>query len=154
MWFIAKDKKIRITDIVLTDNIGEYHGTISFTSVAKLYAHEGRIEMDYTKFDVCVEKQTRMSDGKIKVDCVSKEVHDKLNSVTAGYNGNTTVERLFNKLGFNYKSDYQTNNTYFSIPQCTVVTLFDKLTRSASFSNGGGAHFYMSSDGEKPSVPS
>lgn len=147
MWFTAKDKRIPITDIVLTDNIGEYHGTITFTSVAKLYAHDGCIETDFTKFDVCVENQTRMPDGKIKIDCVSKEIHDKLNSVTAGYNGNTTVEHLFNKLGFNYKSDYQTNNTYFSIPQCTVITAFDNLTRYASFSNGGGAHFYMSSDG-------
>ena len=147
MWFLVKDKKIPITDVVLTDNIGEYHGTITFTSVAKLYAHEGRVDLEHTSFDVYVENQTRMPDGKMKIDCVSKEIHDKLNSVTAGYNGNTTVERLFNKLGFNYKSDYQTNNTYFSIPQCTVVTLFDKLTRAASFSNGGGAHFYMSSDG-------
>lgn len=147
MWFIAKDKKIQVTDLVISDNIGEYHGTISFTSVAKLYAHEGRLELDFTNFDVYVENQTRMSDGKIKVDCVSKEIHEKFASITAGYNGNTTIEKLFNKLGFRYKSDYQSNNTYFSIPQCTVVTLFDKLTRSASFSNGGGAHFYMANDG-------
>lgn len=147
MWFSVKDKKIPITDLVLSDNIGEYHSTISFTSVAELYTHDGRIETDFTNFDVCVENQTRMSDGKMKIDCVSKEIHDKFCSVTAGYNGNTTVERLFNKLGFNYKSDYQTNNTYFAIPQCRVVTLFDELTRAASFSNGGGAHFYMTNDG-------
>lgn len=147
MWFLTKDKSIKITDLVLEDNIGEYHGMISFTTVAKLYAHDGRIDTDFTSFDVCVENQTRMSDGKIKVDCVSKDVHDVLNSDTAGYNGNTTVERLFNKLGFAYKSQYQTNNTYFSIPQCTVITLFDKITRSASFANGGGAHFYMGNDG-------
>ena len=147
MWFLVKNKTIPIFDLVLTDSLASYHNTISFTTVSKIYASEGIIQTDTIKYDVFVVNQTRMDNDKIKVDCVTKAVHDAFNSVTAGYVGTTTVNNLFKKLGFRYDSLYQTNNTYFSIPKCTVTSLFDKLTKYASFSNGGGAHFYMAYDG-------
>lgn len=147
MWFLASDRKIQITDLVLSDNLSTYHNLISFTSVSKLYENKGKVESDFATFEVCVRNQTRMSDGKIKVDCVSKEVQDALSSTTAGYTGRTTVNGLFSKLGFNYRSDFQSNNSYFSIPECSLTTLFDNLTKYASFANGGGAHFFMTADG-------
>jgi hypothetical protein len=148
MWFTVKDKAIPIADLVLTDNLATYHNTISFTTVTKIYASEGVIETDFSKkFEVCITSQTRMQGDKMKVDCVTKKVHDAFNSTTAGYTGRTTVDGLFAKLGFNYSSNFQSNNTYFSIPQGMVTSLFDNLTKYASFANGGGAHFYMAYDG-------
>lgn len=147
MWFIAKDKSVPISDLVLSDNLATYHQVISFSTSAKLYVNEGVIDAGFSKYDVHIVNQMRNGDDGMKVDCVTKAVHKAFNSVTAGYNGWTTVKKLFNKLGYTYQSDYQTNNTYFSIPQCMVTTLFDNLTKYASFANGGGAHFYMSYDG-------
>ena len=147
MWFIVKDRALPISDLVLTDNLAAYHNEISFTTVSKIYAADGVIETDFAKFNVRVVGQTRMDGDRMKVDCVTQDVHNTFDSVTAGYTGRTTVEKLFQKLGFKYHSDYQTNNTYFSIPECSVTSLFDMLTNHASFANGGGAHFYMAYDG-------
>ncbi len=147
MWFLVKDRAIPISDLVLTDNLASYHNVMSFTTIAKIYASEGVIQTDTSKYNVVITSQTRMDGDKMKVDCVTKSVRDAFNSVTAGYTGRTTVDKLFQKLGFKYESKYQTNNTYFSIPKCSITTLFDRLTKHASFSNGGGAHFYMAYDG-------
>lgn len=149
MFFLAKDKRIEITDLVLTDNLSMYHSVITFVSPAKLYTHVGKIEFSNTsdKLDVCIESQQLMDNGLMKISCTTKKVHDTFDSITAGYNGRTTLNSLFAKLGFDYHSDFKSNNTYFSIPQCKVVTMFDNLTKYASFANGGGAHFYMQSDG-------
>ena len=146
MWFIAKDSTIPISDLVITDNLAAYHNVISFTCIGYIDSVEGTIETKYDKFKVYIINQVQQND-MVKVDCVSEEVHNAFNSNTAGYIGYTTVDKLFNKLGFKYYSDYQSNNTYFSIPPCMVTTLFDELTKYASFSNGGGAHFYMSIGG-------
>lgn len=136
-----------IYDLVLTDSLASYHNTMSFTTISKIYAKEGVIQTDNVKYDVVVVGQTRMEGDKMKIDCVTKDVHDAFDSVTAGYTGRTTINNLLQKLGFNYQSLYQSNNTYFSIPKCTVTSLFDRLSKYASFANGGGAHFYMSYDG-------
>ena len=147
MWFTVKDRVFPISELVLTDNLASYHNVMSFTTIAKIYASEGVIHTDNLKYDVVITNQTRMDGGNMKVDCVTKTVRNAFNSVTAGYTGRTTVSKLFQKLGFRYNSNFDTNNTYFSIPQCSVTTLFDKLTKHASFCNGGGAHFYMAYDG-------
>lgn len=148
MWFLVKDRAMPISDLVLTDSLASYHNTMSFSTVSKIYASEGIIiQTDKVKYDVSIVGQTRMEGDKMKVDCVTKVVHDAFDSVTAGYTGRVTVDKLFQKLGFRYSSNFQTNNTYFSIPKCTVTSLFDRLTKHASFANGGGAHFYMAYDG-------
>jgi len=147
MWFLAKDKKIPISDLVLTDNLATYHNVISFTTVSKLYTQEGKIESELGTYDVRIESQTRTQDNQMKVDCVTRAIHTAFDDNTAGYNGNTTINSLFAKLGFAYKSDYKSNNSYFCIGCYSVSTLFDELTKYASFANGGGAHFYMAYDG-------
>ena len=149
MWFIAKDKrKIQIGDLVIMDDLSTYHNVISFTALGFLFTDEGRIETDAAKFDVHIENQVQTSNNQVKVECVTMDVYNAFNATTAGYTGRTTLNGLFAKLGFNYKSNYQSNNTYFSIPQCMVVSMFDKLTKYASFANGGGAHFFMNVKGD------
>lgn len=148
MWFLAKDRRIPISDLVLTDDLSTYHNMITFKSSAKLYTSEGKIETNTSQFDVCVVNQTRIDENTMKVDCVTKAVEKAFNSITAGYTGYTTLNNLFSKLGFNYKSDYKSNNTYFCVRQYSVITLFNELTKYASFSNGGGAHFFMTYKGE------
>lgn len=150
MFFIAKNKKIEIVDLALIDNLSAYHSLISFVSTAKLYTKEGRIEFNDSsmKIDVCLLSQQLMDNNLIKVNCVTNETKNVFNSKTMGFNGRTTLNGLFAKLGFPYKSDYKSNNTYYCIPQCKMVTLFDWLTKYASFANGGGAHFFLNSDGE------
>lgn len=146
MWFLAKDNNIPISDLVITDNLASYHNVISFTCPGYIDVVDGTIQTNYDKFDVHIVNQVEQDDT-VKIDCVSKEVHNTFDSNTAGFTGYTTIDKLFSKLGFKYNSKYQSNNTYFSIPQCMVTTLFDNLTNYASFSNGGGAHFYMLMDG-------
>lgn len=147
MWFLAKDKRIPISDLVITDNLATYHRVISFTTVSKLYVKEGKIESKLGIIDVYIESQTRTQDNQMKVDCVTRAIHTAFDSITAGFNGNTTINSLFAKLGFAYESEYKSNNSYFCIRQYSVTTLFDELTKYASFANGGGAHFYMAYDG-------
>lgn len=147
MWFLAQDKKFPITDLVFTDNLASYHSVMSFTSPAKLYTDTGVIETDFAKYEVVLRSQIRMQNDVMKVDCVTRAVNDAFDSTTAGYTGRATLDSLFAKLGYGYYSAYRSNNSYFSIPQCKVVSLFDNLTKYASFANGGGAHFYMAQDG-------
>lgn len=149
MFFESKDKKIEITELTLLDNLSAYHSVISFISPAKLYTSEGKISLWNTsgKIDVCIKSQQKLDNGMMKVDCTTKSISNVFDSITNGYNGWTTINRLFNKLGFEYKSDFVSNNTYYSLPQCTLISLFDKLTDCASYANGGGAHFYMQADG-------
>lgn len=149
MFFESKDKKIEITELTLADNLSTYHSVITFASPAKLYTSDGKITMNNTsgKIDVSIESQELMDNGLMKVCCVTKFIHDAFDSITNGFNGWTTINKLFSRLGYDYKSNFASNNTYFSIPQCSVVSMFDKLTECASFANGGGAHFYMQSDG-------
>lgn len=147
MWFTAQDRAFPITDFVISDSLAAYHNIMSFSCPSKLYVNEGRIEIDSVSFDVCVTGQTRMQNEYMRVDCVTKEVRKAFSDTVAGYNGRTTIDGLFAKLGYAYTSDYKSNNTYFSIPQCSVVSLFDNVTKYASFANGGGAHFYMAQNG-------
>ncbi len=147
MWFLAKDRKIPISDLVFSDNLASYHSVLSFTSPAVIYADSGVIKTDFAEYEVAIESQTQLQNDVMKVDCITRAVDDAFNSTTAGYTGRCTLDSLFAKLGYGYYSDCKSNNTYFSIPQCKVVSLFDNLTKFASFANGGGAHFYMSMDG-------
>jgi len=148
MWFIAKDKrKVQIGDLVIMDDLSTYHNVITFTSLGFLFTNEGKIETDVVTFDVHIENQVQTDNNQVKVECVTMDVYNAFNATTAGYTGRTTLNGLFSKLGFNYKSNYQSNNTYFSIPQCMVVSMFDALTKYASFANGGGAHFFMNEKG-------
>lgn len=147
MWFLAKDKKIPITNLVFSDNLAAYHSVISFTTESKLYTKEGKIECKLGTIDVRVDSQMRTQDNQMKVDCVSRKVRTAFDNTTAGYNGFATINSLFSKLGFTYQSDFKSNNSYFSIGQCSVTDLFDKLTKYASFANGGSAHFFMTNDG-------
>ena len=147
MWFLAKDRKIPISDLVIADDLSMYHTAISFNTNARIYVLEGKIEYDGSKIDVIIINQNPTGEGYFKTDCVTKKVYNTFDDVCAGYNGRTTIDSLFAKLGFTYYSDFKSNNSYFSIPQCKITTLFDKLTTSASFANGGGAHFYMQMNG-------
>lgn len=147
MWFIANDRKIPISDLIIVDDLSMYHTAISFSTNARFGVLEGTIQHNSSKMNVVIVNQTPTDKGLFKTDCVTRDIYDKFKSVTAGYNGRITIDGLFRKLGFQYKSNYVSNNSYFSIPQCKVTTLFDKLTLSASFANGGGAHFYMQLDG-------
>jgi hypothetical protein len=148
MWFLVKDKRIPIADVVFVDNLSAYHNVISFTTVSKLYTSEGKIDIDSKKqYDVRILSQVKTQDNKIKVDCVTRKIYDAFNSITAGYTGFTNINSLFSKLGFSYESNCKSNNSYFCIGQYSVTSLFDELTKHASFANGGGAHFYMAQDG-------
>lgn len=146
MLFITKDRELPIDDLTIMDDLSTYHNTISFSSFCKIFAIEGKIKTDRTTTDVCIVNQQSTGSG-VRVECVTKKVHDAFNSVTEGYVGWTDVNGLFRKLGFEYKSDYKSNNVYFSIDKCMVTTLFDDITKYASFANGGSAHFYMNGDG-------
>lgn len=146
MWFSALNKNIPISQLVIDDNLASYHNVMSFLSPTKLYTKDGRVQTTFHDYDVHVINQ-ECTNGSVKVDCITKAVEKSFCSNTAGYNGFTTIDKLFAKLGFTYYSNYKSNNTYLSIPQCPITTLFDMMTKYASFANGGGAHFYMSQDG-------
>lgn len=147
MFFSAKDRKIPISDLVLTDDLSMYHQTITFLIETRIYEANGAIEFDSHKIKVRVLNQMLVEGTRFKTTCVSEAIYKTFNSVCEGYNGFTTLNSLFSKLGFDYKSDFKSNNTYFSIPRCKVVTLMNMLTKHASFANGGGAHFYIDSEG-------
>lgn len=146
MLFSALNKDIPISQLVIDDNLASYHNIISFVSPTKLPVKDGVLKTPLHNYDVHIINQD-CTNGSVKVDCITKAVEKSFCSNTVGYNGFTTIDKLFVKLGFAYYSDYKSNNTYLSIPQCPVTTLFDMMTKYASFANGGGAHFYMSQDG-------
>lgn len=147
MLFTARDRKIPISDLVITDDLSMYHQIITFLIPTRIYEADGAIEFDSHKIKVRVLNQMLVEGGRFKTTCISESVYKTFNSVCEGYNGFITLNGLFSKLGFNYKSDFKSNNTYYSIPRCKVVTLLNMLTKSASFANGGGAHFYIDSEG-------
>ena len=71
MWFLAKDRKIPITDLVFSDNLASYHSVLSFTSPAVIYADSGVIKTDFAEYEVAIESQTQLQNDVMKVDCIT-----------------------------------------------------------------------------------
>jgi hypothetical protein len=147
MLFIAKDKAIPVYNLEITDDLSMYHQIITFLVPTRIFEADGTLEFDTYKIKVRIVSQMLVEGARFKTLCYTEPVYKLLNDVCEGYNGYTTLNSLFSKLGFSYKSDFRANNAYYNIPRCKVTTLLDMLTKYASFANGGGAHFYLDSEG-------